>query len=501
MIMLFGIIGQMRREIIDIISTCYFNIMISSCILGIVLYFWMGKKHSTNNASKVWVCVIKWLTRVILFFCLFTAYFSIKLIFEKAEWVFIPFDIPCALEEIIRELRRFFHIVKYRGMIVFYFVTLLSFPIIILLMGVDFKNEMTWYVYFNGFSLLICMIFIIIFTDSFIVVCIGHLLICYFLFYLLDGYGKIDIPDIIWIYFWIGALLVGIGTIGLYLATGNFVWIMTDGLRLTDQVRYILQCCFYIGFSFPLGLCPVYGRALGSCKALPYSFLIFFNCVFPVYYIFLLTCVHSVLGGTASNYILLLFIILTISILTYELAFEVDFKVIVGYMSLIQLHLLVFSYLFDSIMIRYGLVYDIWVHIWCITSLYISLSRFSRCYGECITTAHEGLFYKYPGTTLLNIISLGWFIKFAVIFIYTICYQSYWTLENFLLLSLFVPVVSSLIIYLVIILCQWSCLWFKVPKHPDNHIPQEFTWEECACIVYLLLIVIVLFFYPVLFYW
>lgn len=491
----------MRWGLFEFIIYCHFNIFIYVCLLIIIVYYYNKKKQTTTNKFWLVILIIKTITRIIVLFTIIIIWFSIRWIVGEVKWLVVPLHISPILHERILKIIKVFHLATYSGGEVFYILLLLLSPISSFLIVEDKENWVLWYVYYSGFSLLICVITFSIFTDSFFVVCILHTLICCILFYLLEWSGKIKIPDIVWIYFWLGFMLVMIGALCLYLKTGNFFWSITNGLQIVEPVRSIIQCFLYIGFSFPLGLWSVYNRTLGRCKFLPDSFLVFFNCILSLYYIFLVTCVHNLLLGTALNSIFLIFLILSIIVLTFYLYAEVKFRVIVGYMAAIHLNLLVFIYLFDSLMICNSLVYDIWYHIWCIASFYISLARFARCYGECITTANEGLFYKYPGTTLLNIVSLGLFVRIVVKFIYVIFMQSNWAIDNFLLLSLLIPVTISLTIYLFIILYRWSRLWFKIPKYPDNHIPQWFTWQECISIAYLILVAVGFFLCQLIFYW
>lgn len=491
----------MRYKLVEVIVGGYFFFFLFLGILSMLVYWCLQQKQPTTISFKIGCWLSRIIFRINLLVTTMIAWLSIELIFKNVKFIVLPCRIPSTLHEFIIDSITILQLGIYTGGLVFYLLILLLYPIMVLLLVVDIKDEKIWYIYYIGCSLLVGLIVIVIFTDNFLVVCIGHILICCILFYLLACKGRVRVPDSVWISFFFGLILVIIGAVSLYRITGGSVWAITNGLQVKEPLRYWLQCCFYIGFSLPIGLWPVCNRVLGSCKDIPDSFLVFLNCVFPIYTIFLLTCVHSLLLGIALNYLVLILIALTISVLTFQLCFEVEFRVIVGYMSIIQTFLVIFIYLLDSPMIRNGLVCDMWVHSWCISSLYISLARFARCYGEDITTSHSGLFYKYPGTTSLTIISFGFFVRVVVKFLYVICIQSAWGMGNLLLLSLLVPMLISLIIYLAIILWRWSYLWFYAPKQTNIHISEWFTWEEFFSILYLLVTTVGLFFYQIIFYW
>ena len=476
----------------------------------IVIFFFMVSCLQLYKYIPYWV--IRVLNRgckiiVVVFIILFilNLYIMTELLFKKHELTDLPFYLPAELNELLPESIKFLKIAITKKGLVFYFLTLLLYPTSVYLLFMDKEKWLEWYWYLWGHVVISWVLFIVMFTDNFLIACSGHILICCILFFviyfILWRYSQVRIPIIIWVVFFFWVIMIISGFCGLYWVTGSFLWSITQGVEINGVWRYLLQYCFIFGVLLPVGLFPAYHLTLDNYKALPISFVIFCNTVFLFHCFFMVTLIYNLFGGLAFNYFFFFIICMATTILTSYLYFEITFIRIISLVTTLHFHFFLGVYIEGAPVLQNGLVFYIWLQLACISGIIIILAKYANCYNNCITIFRNGVFYKYPGLVLVNMV----FILFFIGYIGSFFYQVYWKFncvaDNIIVLNILnISAVSIVIVWVWMLWC-WLDFWFKAVKGPDPHTPQRFNWLEVIVLVYLLLIVIVAVFYPWIFYW
>lgn len=490
-----------------IVAILLLQVIIGVCIL---LFFTMIAGLQLQDYTPHWIiriwhrgCKIMVVVFIILFS--FSLYIMIELIFKKHEFSALPFYLPVELNQLLPESIKFLKITFTKKGLVFYFLTLVLYPISVYLLFMDKDRWIDWYLYFGGYVVIVWILFIVMFTDNFLIACSGHILICcisfFVIYFVLWRYSKVRVPVIIWVFFFGGVLLIISGACGLYFLTGSFTWSITQGVSLEGVVGVLVQYCFYFGVLLPVGLFPACYLTLGNCKALPTSFRIFFNTVFLLQCFFMITLIFNLLGCIVFKYLFVSIIYVTIIILIIYLYFETTFSGIISLGATLHFYLFLLISIFDPSILHNGLVFHIWVQLLYVSGNIIILAKYSRCYEKCVTIFKNGVFYKYPGTVCINM---------AVILFVSVClgsffYEVYWNFTcvsgDIIAFTILNFLVANFVIVWGLILWRWLNFWFTVPKVPDTHTPKRFTWVEAIGLVYLLLIAIGSVFFPWIFYW
>ena len=414
------------------------------------------------------------------------------------------FYLYAKLAELLPRIIDWCHISVTKKSLILYLLIILPHFIAVCLLFIDYDMSLLWSSYFGWYILFICIEFWSLFTDLFFITCIGHLLLyCtlfLIIFFSLGWHKGVKVHVFSWIWFFCGIALISTAVWWLYSLTGTIWWSTSQGINIPGVELNSIQHCFYFGVLLPIGLFPASYWSLCNCKTLPISFRFFFNSAFYVHSFYMVMFIYEVFGGTGFNYQLFIILCVTISTITVCLYFETDFMGMVSLSAMLHTHFLLVIYILDNTTIQNGLVCDIWIQIVCISGLIIILSMYNRYYGEKITLAISGIFYKYPLIVLVNITLVGLLENVTSKFVWQVYLDFTWTSENMLFFSILSVLVICISSYWVIMAWRWWCLWFKVPKSPDIENPNTDDEWEVVILVCLILVLILSFFYPVIFY-
>lgn len=389
--------------------------------------------------------------------------------------------------------------------LIFYLVSNISYASVLFFLFMEQKDSPTWYLQLGSYMAILHLEFWILFTDSFLLVCGGHILVCCIVFFgifvVLWWDNKVKVPIWSWIGFVVSIILVG-GMVGLlYLRTGVIFWSISQGSNLANGEQMVLQSCFYFVILFPVGLFPGCTLVLGNCKSIPNSFRTFFNTTFFLHCFWVIIRISELFRDAGFNYIFFIILCVTISTIFICLYFETDFIKIINLSAMAHFHFLVAVYILDNTALQNGLFYDLWIHILCLIGFTLIVTNCSRSYKTPITTAIHGLVYKYPCLVLVNIILVGLFERGICRFIYQVYLDFNWIPENMIFFTILLILIISLILYWIIMAWRWCNLWFKVPNYPDIQTPKYMDELYKFALVFIVVILVLSFLYPAIFYW
>ena len=417
------------------------------------------------------------------------------------------FHSPFPFEQFLPQFVTICKLVITKKNAIFYLIILISYSIIGGFILIEQSDEQSWYYYCGCFMTLECIEFWLIFTDSFFIVCVGHLLYCAVLIVVIlivwwRNNWK-EIHPFSWLGFLFGVVLIAISVWSFYTITGEFSWSISKGFQLidTDIDMKKMQDDFYLGILLPGGFFPVCGLAFSNCKSFPINLRIFFNITYPIHNFIMLVHSRIIFGDMGFNYTFFIGLCLTIGVLTICIYFETKFMRILSLSINVHWYFLLLIYVLASTALRDGLVCDIWIHVLCILGHIFLLARYTRCYGEDITTAHKGLFYKYPLAVLLNITCWAFSERGMCRFLYQVYLDFHWTSEDRIFFIILLLLASCIVLYWVILLWRWGCLWFQLPKEQDIHNPRKIDAGDVLLLIYLVTLFLLSFYYPLIFYW
>lgn len=440
---------------------------------------------------------------IALFFLLL--YAAIELIFKKYEFANLSFYLPAEITIRLPKILQFFNIVFTKNGIVFYFMILAFYPVSLYCLFISRGRWIEWYRYFGGYMAILWVLFIIIFTDNFLIACIGHVLIYYILFFgiysTLWRYSNVRVPVTIGVFFFGGVILVIVGVFGLYLVTGSFTWSNRQGVSIEGWSQCIIQHCFYVGILLPVVLFPTCYRTLGNCKALPTSFIIFFHTVFFLEGFFMVILIYNLFRRVTFTYPFFFVICITIIILTIYLIFEVKFRKIISLATTSHFFLILMIYVLDPTTLQHGLLLALWMQLLSAAGFITILAWYSRCYDKCITIFMRGVVYKYPGTACANLIFLWPFSCCIGIFLDEVYGQFTCRSDNIIALNIFTIIAINFIIVWSVLIWRLIALVFIMPKVPDMTTPKRFNYLEIGILVYLLILFITGMSIPWIIYW
>ena len=348
----------------------------------------------------------------------------------------------------------YFSITKFN--ILFFALFSLLYPIIILLMGIDFNsNQIKLYVY---------MFFV--FVISYMLLVAENIILFYFLYEIililvfgimyLSSNSRGGIEAALFYAGWaiLGSILVGIGLILLVLLTNEVYFINIVKNKLTSNEIYYIYMLLFFGFGTKLSTWPFWYWLPRAHVEVSTGVSVFLSCILIKLSYFCLFRCQYVLSSEISLNICLIVTFLSVIDIVFRFFNLRDLKAIIAYSSVLHTNLLLSLIHLDNFKIVNSSIIYVWGHSLATASLFISVNLIEMRYGSRNIMQVSGLWYTSPSIAYLLFWSIISFIDLPV----TIFFWGELWLWTILVNAL--PVLASQIIFLVNVL--FISMFFKI---------------------------------------
>jgi len=348
----------------------------------------------------------------------------------------------------------YFNITKFN--ILFFALFALLYPIIILLMGIDFGyTQVKLYAY---------MFFV--FVVSYILLVAENVIFFYFLYEVililvfgimyLSSNSRGGIEATLFYAGWaiLGSILVGIGLILLVLLTNETYFIEIAKNKLTSNEIYYIYMLLFFGFGTKLSTWPFWYWLPRAHVEVSTGVSVFLSCILiKLSYYCLFRCQY-VLSSEISLNICLIVTFLGVIDIVFRFFNLRDLKAIIAYSSVLHTNLLLSLVHLDNFKIVNSSIIYVWGHSLATASLFISVNLIEMRYGSRNIMQVSGLWYTSPSVAYLLFWSLISFIDLPV----TIFFWGELWLWTILINA--IPVLGSQILFLVNVM--FISMFFKI---------------------------------------
>lgn len=347
-----------------------------------------------------------------------------------------------------------FSITKFN--ILFFSLFSLLYPVIILLMGIDFNsNQAKLYVYMY---FVFVLSYILLGSENIIVFYFTYevILILVFGIMYLSSNSRGGIEATLFYAGWaiLGSILVGMGLILLVLLTNEVFFINLVKNKLTSNEVYYIYMLLFFGFGTKLSTWPFWYWLPRAHVEVSTGVSVFLSCILIKLSYFCLFRCQYVLSSEISLNICLIVTFLAVIDIVFRFFNLRDLKAIIAYSSVLHTNLLLSLVHLDNFKIVNSSIIYVWGHSLATASLFISVNLIEMRYGSRNIMQVSGLWYTSPSIAYLVLWSMFSFIDLPI----TIFFWGELWLWTILFNAL--PVLSAQIIFLVNVL--FISMFFKI---------------------------------------
>ena len=435
----------------------------SACCL--IVFLFIGKlsgflQLDNNKLMLVYKGYLLFFTNLISilsFFCLFSIYlfwYNYMYISVTVSTSSVFFYTPIIIFNLFGNSLLLFSITKFN--VLFFALFSLLYPIIIILMGIDFNiNQAKLYVYMY-----------LVFVISYMLLAAENIILFYFLYEIvlilvfglmyLSSNSRGGIEASLFYAGWaiLGSILVGIGFILLVLLTGEVLFINLVKNKLTSNEVYYIYMLLFFGFGTKLSTWPFWYWLPRAHVEVSTGVSVFLSCILIKLSFFCLFRCQFVLSSEISLNICLIVTFLSVIDIVFRFFNLRDLKAIIAYSSVLHTNLLLSLVHLDNFKIVNSSIIYVWGHSLATATLFISVNLIEMRYGSRNIMQVSGLWYTSPSIAYLVLWSILSFIDLPV----TIFFWGELWLWTILFNAL--PVLSIQIIFLVNVF--FISMFFKI---------------------------------------